>query len=151
MQEVFKTKASASVKLINVEGIILPNVPLNNFQLIQAAKKLKLKHFKGVFVRDELPKKTQKEECGIVITGDSSINGFHWVCWHKEGDKKKIYFDSYGLPPMAELDHYLKGSVYYNSERVQFGDTSYCGHLCLYVLKKLDEGYDFQSVINTLW
>ena len=69
-------------KLINVEGIILPNVPLNNFQLIKAAKKLKLKHFRGVFVRDQLPKKTQKEEGGIVNTGDSSTQGFHWVCWH---------------------------------------------------------------------
>ena len=69
-------------KLINVEGIILPNVPLNNFQLIQPAKKLKLKHFRGAFVRDQLPKKTQIEECGIVNTGDSSTQGFHWVCWH---------------------------------------------------------------------
>ena len=69
-------------KLITVEGIILPNVPLNNFQLIKAAKKLKLKHFRGVFVRDQLPNKTQKEEGGIVNTGDSSTQGFHWVCWH---------------------------------------------------------------------
>ena len=71
-------------------------------------------------------------------TGDSSTQGFHWVCWHKEGDKK-IYFDSYGLPPMVEVVDYLakpgnqrllsddRGSkpspVYSNSERVQFGDT----------------------------
>ena len=61
MQESSKTKASASVKLINVEEIILPNVPLNNFQLIKAAKKLKLKHFRGVFVRDQLPKKHKKK------------------------------------------------------------------------------------------
>ena len=53
-----------TVKNINVEGVILPNEPLTNFQLIDAAKKLKLKHFKGVFVRDELPKKP---------------SGFHWV------------------------------------------------------------------------
>ena len=39
-------------KLINEEEIILPNVPLNNFQLIKAAKKLKLRNFRGVFVRD---------------------------------------------------------------------------------------------------
>ena len=77
-----------NLKKINVEGVILPNEPLTNFQLIEAAKKLKLKQFRGVFVRDELPKKTQKEECGIVNTGDSKTNGFHWLCWHKEGDKK---------------------------------------------------------------
>ena len=77
MQESFKTKPSASVKLVNVEGIILPNLPFNNFQLIKAAKKVKLKNFRGVFVRDQLPKKTQKEECGIVNTGDSSTQRFH--------------------------------------------------------------------------
>ena len=53
------------IKKIIVEGIILPNVPLNNFRLIKAAKKLKLTHFRGVFVKDQLPKKAQKEECGI--------------------------------------------------------------------------------------
>ena len=149
-------KKMPTMRNINVEGLILPNEPLTNFQLIDAAKKLKLKHFKGVFVRDELPKKPSKKECGIVNTGDSSTNGFHWVCWYKDGDEK-YSFDSYGQPPLVELDHYLKGSVNYNSERVQFGNTSYCGHLCLYVLKKLQdgssrqEGVDFQSVINTLW
>ena len=76
--------------MINVEGIVLPNKPLTNFQLIDAVKKLKIKNFRGVF-------------------------------------------------------------VFYNSERVQFGNTSYCGYLCLYVLKKLQEGVDFQSVLNTLW
>ena len=138
-----------TVKKINVEGIILPNEPLTNFQLIVAAKKLKIKNFRGVFVSDEFPKKTRKKECGIVNTGDSSTYGFHWVCWYKDGDEK-YSFDSYGQPPLVELDHYLKGSVYYNSERVQFGNTSFCGHLCLYVLKKLQEGVDFQSVVNTL-
>ena len=70
-------------------------------------------------------------------------------------------FDSYGLPPMVEVVDYL-GSVqdlspaYSNSERVQFGDhhlimTSFCGHLYLYVLKKLDEGFGFQTIINNLW
>ena len=113
-------------KKINVEGIISPNEPMTNFQLIE----LKLKHFKGVFVKDELNRKVGKKECGIVNTGDSNTNGFHWVCWYKDGDEK-YSFDFYGQPPLVELDHYLKGSVYYNSERVQFGDTSYCGHLCL--------------------
>ena len=29
---------------INVEGVVLPNVPLSNFQIIGAAKKLKIKN-----------------------------------------------------------------------------------------------------------
>jgi hypothetical protein len=91
---------------INVEGLILPNEPLSNFQLIEAAKKLKIKHFRGVFVRDQLPKKPLTNECGILNTGDSSTNGFHWVCWYKVG-RKKLCFDSYALPPPVELIEYL--------------------------------------------
>ena len=136
--------------MINVEGIVLLNKPLTNFQLIDAAKKLKIKNFRGVFVKDELPKKPRKKECGIVNTGDSSTDGFHRVCWYKNGDEK-YSFDSYGQPALVELVDYLKSPVFYNSERVQFGNTSYCGHLCLDVLKKLQGGDDFQSVVNTLW
>ena len=62
--------------MINVEGIVLPNKPLTNFQLIDAVKKLKIKNFRGVFVRDELPKKPRKKECGIVNTGILAQMGF---------------------------------------------------------------------------
>ena len=180
----------------------------------QSSKKLKPKHFRGVFVRDQLPKKTQKEEFGIVNTGDSSTQGFHWVCWHKEGDKK-IYFDSYGLPPLVEVvDYSLSGDrgslakrgnqvsfrnpvqaqrlllsgdrgslakpgnqgllsfgkkpsasvaigdrqdtapVYSNSERVQFGDTSFCGHLCpsgLSVASTIFSYSEGPRILRRLW
>jgi hypothetical protein len=92
---------------VDVEGLILPNESLSNFQLIDAAKKLGIKNFRGVFVRDELPKNPNKVECGILNTGDSSTNGFHWICWYKNG-KTKICFDSYALPPPVELVEYLK-------------------------------------------
>lgn len=137
-------------KNVDIEGLIQPNEPLSNFQIIESAKKLKTTQFRGVFVRDQLPMKPRVSECGILNTGDSSTNGFHWMCWYKSGSKK-IYFDSYALPPPVELVKYMKSPVYYNSERLQYGDTVFCGHLCLYVLKKLDEGEDFQEIINGLW
>ena len=135
---------------IYVEGLMLPNEPLSNFQLIEAAKKLDIKHFRGVFVRDQLPQKPHDFECGILNTGDSSTNGTHWICWCKN-NKWKVCFDSYGLPPPVELIDYLKRPVYYNSERLQYGNTVFCGHLCLYVLKKLSFGLNFQDIINSLW
>ena len=52
--------------MINVEEVILPNVPLSNFQLIDAAKKLNLEKFRGALLRDELPKKPRAIECGIL-------------------------------------------------------------------------------------
>ena len=45
---------------INVEGVILPNVPLSNFQILNAAKKLKIRNIRGVFVRDDLPKDQER-------------------------------------------------------------------------------------------
>ena len=145
--------------MINVEEAILPNVPLSNFQLIDAAKKLNLKCFRGE-LRDELPKKSRANEYGILnldtrghtsrVVRTEGTGGTHWCCWYKM-ENMKFYFDSYGLPPPTELVNYLKGPVYYNSERVQPDNTVFCGHLCLYVLKKMQDGLGFQEVINTLF
>jgi hypothetical protein len=135
---------------VNVEGVVLPNSPLSNFQLLDAEKKLKIKNFRGVFVRDELPKKPRKVECGILNLCDSQGSGTHWTAWIKNG-KGKLYFDSYGLAPPVELVEYLKDPVYYNSERIQPDGVVICGHLCLYVLKKLSDGCNFQDVINNLY
>jgi hypothetical protein len=150
--------------MIDVEGLALPNVPLSNFQLIDAAKKLNLQNFRGVFLRDELPKRPKEFECGILNLDDTV--GTHWCCWYKSRNGK-YYFDSYGLSPPTELVRYLKspargrashvgrtegtGGVYYNSERIQPDNEVFCGHLCLYVLKKIQDGSDFQEVINTLF
>ena len=135
---------------IHVEGIVLPNEPLSNIELTEAAKKLKIPNFRGVYVRDELPKRARANEYGILNLDDSSGRGTHWVGWAKKR-KEKIYFDSYGLPPPIELFNYLKRPIYYNSERIQPDNEVFCGHLCLYVLKKLQDGFCFQDVINNLF
>lgn len=134
--------------MINVEGIVLPNIPLSNLQLIDCAKKLNICNFRGVFLRDGLPSLPRLRECGILNFDDSSGPGTHWVCWYKRINTK-FYFDSYGLPPPSELLQYLKSPVYYNSERVQPDGEVFCGHLCLYVLKKLQDGCDFQDIVSS--
>ena len=42
---------------ILVDSVVLPNKPLSNLQIIDAAKKLSLCGFNGVFLKDTLPKK----------------------------------------------------------------------------------------------
>jgi hypothetical protein len=138
-----------TVKYISVEGVVLPNEPLSNFQLIDAAKQLKIKNFRGVYLRDELPKQPKRVECGILNLGDSQGNGTHWTAWIKN-NQRKYYFDSYGLTPPQELVSYLNKPVYYNSERVQTDGEVFCGHLCLYILKQC-ESVNFQHVINSLY
>jgi hypothetical protein len=134
---------------IAVNGVILPNKPLSNFDLEDAAKKIKIPGFRGVFVRDGLPARARKQECGILNLDNSSGNGTHWVAWAKQGGTK-YYFDSYGIQPPNELINYCKNPILYNSERIQPDGQVFCGHLCLYVLKQLSLGKQFQAVINDL-
>ena len=153
INEVYYKMSFSTEKYIDVEGVLLPNVPLSNFQILDAARKFKIKNMRGVFVRDELPKRPKKVECGILNLDNSQGNGTHWTAWIKNGFEK-LYFDSYGLAPPVELVDYLKDPVYYNSERIQPDGEVFCGHLCLYVLKKCEEGRNkqaLQKVINSLY
>ena len=83
---------------ILVDSVVLPNKPLSNLEIIDAAKMLSLYGFRGVFLRDTLPTKTKLNECGILNLYSSSGDGTHWVMWLKKG-KDKFYFDSYGVQP----------------------------------------------------
>ena len=135
---------------IVVVNIVLPNKPLTNFELEEAAQELKISNFRGVFLRNTLPKRPKKNECGILNLDDTSGNGTHWVAWYKNG-KNKYYFDSFGVQPPTELITYLSSPIHYNTEEIQPRDQVFCGHLCLYVLKHLSDGEKFQDVINTLY
>ena len=44
---------------ILVDSVVLPNKPLSNLEIIDAAKNLSLGGFRGVFLRDTLPKKSK--------------------------------------------------------------------------------------------
>ena len=135
---------------ISVGNLVLPNKPLSNLELLEAARKLKIPNFSGVSLRDILPKKPKKKECGILNLDDTTGSGTHWVAWYKNGTEKK-YFDSYGLQPPNELVDYLHSPILYNTERVQPYDQVFCGHLCLYVLKQLGGGQHLQDIINSLY
>ena len=65
---------------------------INHFQTLKydAAKKLSLYEFRGVFLRDTLPTKTKLNECGILNLDSSSGDGTHWVMWFKKVKKSSI-------------------------------------------------------------
>ena len=73
------------LKMISIKNVMLPNEPLSNFELEDAAKRLKIPCFRGVFLLDTLPKKPNKKECGIVNFDKSGGPGTHWVAWYKNG------------------------------------------------------------------
>jgi len=136
--------------MIQVENAILPNKPLSNFEILNAVKKIDLKNFRDVFLRDTLPKKPKRHKCGIMNLDDSPGNGTHRVAWLKRGNDK-WYFNSFGLPPPTELNKYLRGDVLYPTEQIQPRQNVFCGHLCLQVLKQMQNGRGLQDIINSFW
>ena len=42
----------------------------------------------------------------------------------------------------------LGDGINYNTDQVQPRGEVFCGHLCLYVLKELNEGKEFQNILN---
>jgi len=121
-------------KKISVEGVVLHDKLLTNFEILSVVNKLGIPNFRGVFLRDVWQNKSLKRECGTLNLGDSSGNGSHWMVWFKNADKK-YYFDSFGVQPPLQLIDYLKPPVYYNMEEIQTRNEVFCGHLCLYILK----------------
>lgn len=122
----------------------LPRRALTNIDLIKYAKLLLIPNFRGVFMRDTLPLKIRKNECGIVNLDISSGPGTHWTAYMKKNNSI-IYFDSYGnLRPPTDLKKYFfsDGSfnkIKYNHDNVQSYNSINCGHLCLKFLYNLCE------------
>ena len=141
-------------KFLNVEGILIENKALSNYELIEYIKQLKIKHFRGVFMRDDLPKKKRTKECGIVNLADSLSDGTHWVCYFNNlpsaaAQEQNYYFDSYGLPPPLEIVEYLGDNLEYNIYQIQ-KSGQICGHLCLYFLNRITKGMEFNEIIFSL-
>ena len=65
--------------MISVEGLVMPNKPLTNLEILDAVRKLEIPRFRGVFLRDNLPVEPKRMECGVLNLDDTSGNGTHWV------------------------------------------------------------------------
>ena len=135
------------------------NRGLSNFDIIYYVGLLKIPHFRGVFMRDELPKNYKTLECGVMNLNTHDQVGSHWVCYVKKG-KTRIYFDSFGQITPFEMQKYLKTkSEFQNGTPViernigilQRTNTNVCGHLCLFVLTSLmREHLTYQETLDQL-
>ena len=142
---------SNKIESISVEGVNLPNKALTNFELLDAVKKLKIKKLRGIFMRNELPRRPLNRESGILNLDGVSGRGTHWVCWYKnKSEGENFYFDSFGVQPPNELIEYFSSPILYNTEKIQPDGEVVCGHLCLFVLSRLSRGERFQKIINDL-
>jgi hypothetical protein len=114
-------------------------VPLSNFDLLDAAKRLNIKNFRGVFMRDQLPKQPNNAETGIINLDKNSGPGTHWVAYVID-PRGIVYFDSYGLAPPKEFLHYVSSmrsipAIWYSTLPTQkITDPPVCGREVLNVL-----------------
>ena len=146
---------------MKVYGLNIPdNKGLTNIDIYKYVRELQIPHFRGVFMRDTLPRTSYPKECGIVNFNTSEQSGSHWVCYYKDTTNQRIYFDSFGQVTLAEIQKYLKSKdefeekktvIQRNTDIVQRVNTHVCGHLCLFVLTSLMRKHlTFQEVLNKL-
>jgi len=120
-----------------------------NFHLYRIAKMLGLDI--KVLMRNELDEylkldtfRPEVPPIPIIFNYQTSTqNGTHWLLYWNG-----LYFDSFGLPPIKELEEKVKE---YNEVQVQPFGSRICGQLCLYVLYKLENGSDFDDIIFELF
>lgn len=92
----------------------------------------KIPYFRGVFMRDKLPRKARTIECGIVNLDSSKHDGTHWVAYAKLNEYCE-YFDSFGdlKPPLELIKYFGNRKIFYNYSKYQNFGTTNCGHLCI--------------------
>lgn len=94
-------------------------------------------NFRGVYMRNSLPKKPLLRECAIVNLDDKSGIGTHWVAYKKRGNHVS-YFNSFGdLKPPRELIKYFgkRSVIFYNKRKYQSFKSNKCGIYCVKFLK----------------
>ena len=101
-------------------------------------------------MRDTLPKRIRKNECGILNLDLQQNQGTHYICYYKN-NSKRIVFYSFGLPPPEELINYIGRPLKYNSTEFQKRDEVICGIYCLYVLKCLSDNLSFEQIWDKLF
>ena len=68
----------------------------------------KIPSFCGVFSCDSIPVILRRPACFIVNTDPAGAPGEHWVSIVLKKDRKALYFDGLGFPPIVpQIQHYL--------------------------------------------
>ena len=125
--------------------------PLSSLDLNDWVKELGRKKFRGVFSRDNLPKRIRKEGCEIINLDDFSGPGTHWVCWRNMDEDVCEYFESFGLSMPAEVEEYLiksGKSLFYSPDEIQERLSVLCGYTCLYYLFERQNGKSIFEVLH---
>ena len=129
--------------------------PLSNNDLDNVLSHLK--HYRGCFAKDNLPKKIKRQEYTVVNLDDSGNPGTHWVAVVNDAKCDYVeYFDPFGIMPSSEIHEYMKTAgkdIRYNDNQLQYTLSVRCGYFCCHYiterakgLKPLDVLYELTQV-----
>jgi len=133
-------------------------VVLSDTELKKLLPNSVLKHFKGIYMSDQFPKRAN----GYYIynldnsKGDASDStdsiGNHWVGLVVKDDRAE-YLDPYGKPPDESLVKWLKRGrpsypIWYSTSPIQHIDSSNCGFYVLSFLEDIAKGLSFYNAIH---
>ena len=108
--------------------------------------------YRGIYSVDSLPSDlTIKYPLLVVInTGPKDSPGEHWVTLYINPWQRAVYFDSYGLPPLApSICEFLQRhsvSWTYSDRPVQDLRSTACGLFCLYFLYHAARGASLDKI-----
>src|SRR6201990_2049778 len=137
-----------------IQKMNIPMKALSQYDLMRYVNELKIPNFKGIYMRDALPKKSNKnkKECGILNLDSIKGSGTHWTCWFKKCNNLCYYFDSFGVVPPKEFENYVQCDIVYSTYQIQKFSDVICGHLCLTVLYALAVlNINFHSILFFLY
>ena len=120
----YSNPRSYSIKFINK--------PLSKIDILKWVKHLRIKHFRGVFSRDDLPTQIYNLECAIINLDSHLGPGSHWVCYRNIDKEFTEFFDHFGLPMAEEiLEKYFSTSgkqIIYSRDEIQKRNSVLCGY-----------------------
>ena len=126
--------------------------PLDNFELMEICKNLKIKLNGIIYARNQ--NINLKNGNYIINLDDYGNSGTHWTCFIKE--KNNIYyFDSFSTYPTLELinlcDKYNL-NIFYNKDDIQEYKSILCGYYCVslfhYIKGKTNIIYSINDYLN---
>jgi len=75
---------------ISIDGVILPNKPLTNSEILDVVKKTRNKKLSWCVSTRRVTKKSLNKECNILNLDHAMGSGTHWTAWFKNNGKNYI-------------------------------------------------------------
>lgn len=129
---------------------------MNTFEINACLKKIK--HFAGTFPCNFIPSDFRIPTFFVVNTSPwvenkSGQQGVHWVAIYIPVNKKAIYFDSFGIPPLQRdivsfLENNCHNGFKHNTQSLQSPQSGVCGVYCVDFINQISKGKGLREYLR---